>query len=78
MNRQEKEKAKEFITEYQSINSKIEVMESKLKELFKEKTNLLESANKVKEREANFINQLKEKYGADKITPLEILKQTLC
>lgn len=74
MENTEKEKIKEFITEYQNINEDILILEKDIQKLIERKVNLLNKINYIKESEAKYLKYLKDKYGEDEITPTKILK----
>ena len=73
MEKEDKLELKKIISEYNKINEKIIELDDKLSVIFKEKNLVLDSLNKIKEREREFLTFIEKKYGQTKITGRFIL-----
>lgn len=74
MNKEEINKIKSFLKEYQEIDFNVDLMQKSIISLGEKRDALLERVEDIKQEEHEFLQEMIKKYGESNITPNKILE----
>jgi hypothetical protein len=71
---EEIQKIKDFIKEYNEIHFNLDLMQKSIESLAEKRDKLFEHAEELKVEELQFLDELRNKYGEENITPNKLMQ----